>query len=114
MLTMRLAVVCHRASPLVFVCFLLCWFMFRGVSSSTSSADEAGGNESDGSEFEESSSVGHQERLKLKILLQLVKNMARSKARVVRQPLTPPSRLSSAGFVLSPLPPLPLLIGSLF
>lgn len=79
-------VLSHVSPPFCLCLFVLC-VCLGGVSSSTSSADEAGGNESDCSEFEESSSVGHQERLKLKILLQLVKNMARSKARVVRQPL---------------------------
>ena len=66
--------------------FLLSFFFlpFFFVFSSSSSADGANGNESDESEFEEGSSVGHEERLKLRILLQLIKNMAKKKPRVVR------------------------------
>ena len=80
--------------------FSLCWLFFFSsalfdvlwcvclpfffVFSSSSSADGANGNESDESEFEEGSSVGHEERLKLRILLQLIKNMAKKKPRVVR------------------------------
>ena len=66
----------------VFLVFRFC--AFRSVFfSSSSSADGGNGNESDESEFEEGSSVGHEERLKLKILLQLIKNMAKKKPRVV-------------------------------
>ena len=42
-----------------------------------------GMNESDDDDYEEASSVGHQQKLRLRILLQLVKNMAASKRRVV-------------------------------
>ena len=68
----------------VFIFAFIFFFAFFFVFSSSSSADGANGNESDESEFEEGSSVGHEERLKLRILLQLIKNMAKKKPRVVR------------------------------
>lgn len=81
---------------------MLLFFLLFGFSSS-SSADGGNGNESDESEFEEGSSVGYEERLKLKILLQLIKNMAKRKPRVVS--MLNPSRAPK---------PLPILISSNF
>lgn len=66
-----------------FLVLLVCFFFLLFFVSSSSSADGGNGNESDESEFEEVNSVGHEERLKLKILLQLIKNMAKRKPRVV-------------------------------
>ncbi|CAN0298477.1 unnamed protein product, partial [Ectocarpus fasciculatus] len=51
-------------------------------SSSSMNADGMNGNESDSSDFDDSSSVGHEQRVKLSILLQLVKSMAASKPRI--------------------------------
>ncbi|CAM9367250.1 unnamed protein product, partial [Ectocarpus sp. 6 AP-2014] len=53
------------------------------TASSSMNADGMNGNESDSSDFDESSSVGHEQRVKLSILLQLVKSMAASKPRIV-------------------------------
>eukprot|EP00903_Cladosiphon_okamuranus_P016576 g15291.t1 len=52
-------------------------------SASSSSTSVDGMNESDDDDYEESSSVGHKQKLRLLILLQLVKNMASTKRRVV-------------------------------
>ena len=51
--------------------------------SSGTSRDGDGLNDSEGSEPDESSSVGHNERMRLRILLHLVKNMTKGKPRVV-------------------------------
>lgn len=45
------------------------------------------GSESDASDSDEGCSVGHQEKLRLRILLHLVRSMANSKPRVVRTPI---------------------------
>lgn len=55
----------------------------RGDGSSGTSRDGDGPNDSEGSEPDESSSVGHNERMRLRILLHLVKNMTKGKPRVV-------------------------------
>lgn len=62
---------------------LLASFRFGSASSSSTSGDGTYGNESADDEYEEASSVGHQQKLRLLILLQLVKNMAATKRRVV-------------------------------
>lgn len=68
------------------VCFVPSHFLLPSKCVSLSSnREDSDGSDSDGSDNEESSGRGfkHHERLRFRILLQLVKNMARHKPRLV-------------------------------
>eukprot|EP00752_Nemacystus_decipiens_P003083 g2855.t2 len=56
---------------------------YHHSSASSSSTSVDGANETDEDDYDESSSVGHEQKLRLQILLQLVKNMSATKRRVV-------------------------------